>query len=220
MFSILHMHGVRAEGRIFSEVSLKREVEAMMKAAAAEYGSAIRKLVQPLLDLAIRLRRMVHEMDLDLRRTAISDPLCRRFMEIPGVGVLSALSFITAIGEPHRFHHPTDVGAFLGLTPRIWQTGHYRRRFGISKAGSRLTRKHLFSAAKAMLNSRQDTPFKLWALQLAERSNRRKATVALARKLAVLMLVMWRNDTSYERRPVVASLLTTGDSMTPEPVQK
>lgn len=203
MFSIMHMHGVRAAGRIFSETSLQREVQGLIETISLDYGDNIRKQILPLLELAIALRRMVRQLNSELRRIALSDPVCRRFLEIPGVGVLSALSFTTAIGEPHRFQHVTDVGAFLGLTPRTWQTGKYRRRFGISKAGSPLTRKHLFSAAKAMLNSRKDVPLKQWALKLAKRSNRRKAIVALSRKLAILMLVMWKNGTSYEQRPVV-----------------
>jgi len=90
MFSIMHMHGVRPKGRIFSETSLQREVYEMIEAVARDYGDEFRDQIQPLLDLAILLRRRVRQLNSDLRRTALSDPVCRRFLEIPGVGVLGS----------------------------------------------------------------------------------------------------------------------------------
>ena len=144
------------------------------------------------------LLRELHDLHLALLRHVKHDELCRRFMTIPGVGPVTALAFKVAIDRPDRFRRSADVGAHLGLTPRQYQSGETDRRGRISKTGDALTRMALFTAANAMLSrTNQWTALKAWGMRLAGRSSMKKAKVAVARKLAVIMHRMWRDGTPF-----------------------
>jgi transposase len=125
--------------------------------------------------------------------------LCRRFMQIPGVGPVAALSFVTAIDDPSRFKRSRDVAAYFGLTSRRWQSGSSIDVQGrISKAGDSDVRRALYEAASALLTRfKRKDKVKSWGLAIAKRSSHRKATVAVARKLAVIMHAMWVDGTFY-----------------------
>ena len=125
--------------------------------------------------------------------------LCRRFMQIPGVGPIAALSFMTAIDDPSRFRRSRDVAAYFGLTSRRWQSGSSIDVQGrISKAGDADVRRALYEAASALLTRyKKKDKVKSWGLALAKRASHRKATVAVARKLAVIMHAMWVDGTFY-----------------------
>ena len=125
--------------------------------------------------------------------------LCRRFMQIPGVGPVAALSFVTAIDDPSRFKRSRDVTAYFGLTSRRWQSGSSIDVQGrISKAGDSDVRRALYEAASALLaRFKRKDKVKSWGLAIAKRSSHRKATVVVARKLAVIMHAMWVDGTFY-----------------------
>ena len=127
------------------------------------------------------------------------DELCRRFMAIPGVGPVTALSFKTAIDDPSRFRRSRDVAAYFGLTSRRWQSGSSIDVQGrISKAGDADVRRALYEAASALMTRFKGKDKVLaWGRTIAKRSCHRKATVAVARKLAVIMHAMWVNGTFY-----------------------
>ena len=134
----------------------------------------------------------------ELLRVTKNDELCVRFMGIPGVGPVTALAFKTAVDRPDRFRRSSDVGAHLGLAPRQHQSGEVDRRGRIAKNGDRLTRTALFAAANVMLSrSTQWTALKHWGVSIAKRSSLKKAKVAVARKLAVIMHRMWRDGSSF-----------------------
>jgi transposase len=134
----------------------------------------------------------------ELLRVTKNDELCVRFMGIPGVGPVTALAFKTAIDRPDRFRRSSDVGAHLGLAPRQHQSGEVDRRGRIAKNGDRLTRSALFAAANVMLSrSTQWTALKHWGVSIARRSSLKKAKVAVARKLAVIMHRMWRDGSPF-----------------------
>ncbi len=135
-------------------------------------------------------------------RVVARDELCRRFMAIPGVGPVTALTFRTAIDDPSRFRRSRDVAAYFGLTSRRWQSGNSIDVQGrISKAGDPDVRRALYEAASAMLTRyKGQTALKTWGLKLARRCHK-KAVVAVARKLAVIMHAMWRDGTFYADRP-------------------
>jgi transposase len=132
-------------------------------------------------------------------RLAMRDELCRRFMMIPGVGPITALSFSTAIEDPARFRRSRDVAAYFGLTSKRWQSGTSIDIKGrISKAGDGDVRRALYEAASAMLTRFKGSDLiKAWGLKLAKTKCHAKARVAVARKLAVVMHAMWRDGTSY-----------------------
>ena len=120
-------------------------------------------------------------------------------MEIPGVGAITALSFFTAIEEPARFRRADDVAAYLGLTPRIYQSGESLIRRSISKMGNRLTRTHLVNAATVMMSAtRTFSSLKDWDVRLSKKIGFHKARIAVARKLAIIMFGLWRDGTHFQ----------------------
>lgn len=136
--------------------------------------------------------------DLVVKMVAQSE-LCRRFMAIPGVGPVTALSFMTAIDDPTRFRRSRDVAAYFGLTSRRWQSGTSIDVKGrISKAGDADVRRALYEAASGLMTRfKGKDKVKTWGQQIAKRSCHRKAVVAVARKLAVIMHAMWSDGTFY-----------------------
>ncbi|MBZ9699275.1 MULTISPECIES: IS110 family transposase [unclassified Mesorhizobium] len=147
---------------------------------------------------AVLWREYCRLHDLVVKIVAKSE-LCRRFMAIPGVGPVTALSFMTAIDDPSRFRRSRDVAAYFGLTSRRWQSGTSIDVQGrISKAGDADVRRALYEAASALMTRfRGRDKVKSWGEQLAKRSCHRKACVAVARKLAVIMHAMWSDGTFY-----------------------
>ena len=132
-------------------------------------------------------------------KVARESDLCRRLMTTPGVGVLTALAFVTAIEDPNRFARSSAVGAYLGLTPRRYQSGEVDRAGRISKCGDRMARTHLFEAAHVLMTRIETTsPLQVWAHQLRRRIGAKKAKVALARRLAVVMHRMWVDGTPFD----------------------
>jgi len=129
-----------------------------------------------------------------------SHEVCRQFMEIPGIGPVTALSFLTGVDDPARFKRSRDVGAYFGLTTRRVQSGSsidFKGR--ISKAGDGDVRRALYGAASAMLTRfKGKSALKSWGLSIEKRRGHKKALVAVARKLAVILHAMWRDGTFYD----------------------
>jgi transposase len=161
-------------------------------------AAGIRSVITTLLETWRHLGKQIREIDKSLARIVRADPVCRLLMTAPGVGILTAVAFRTAVDDPNRFHRIDDVGPFLGLTPKKYQSGDVDRNTSISKHGNRLTRSMMFEAAGVLLRrSRRDCALKRWAAKLEQRVGLRKATVALARKLATVLLSMWKNGNSF-----------------------
>jgi transposase len=124
---------------------------------------------------------------------------CRRLMSIPGVGQLTALAFTAAVDDPQRFRRSRDIGAYLGLVPRRYQSGEIDYTGSISKCGDRRLRTLLYEAANVMLTRYKGTlKLKDWAFAIAKRSTMRKARIALARRLAIIMHSMLRHGTEFK----------------------
>jgi transposase len=140
----------------------------------------------------------VAAIDADMRRMTRASGACRRLMTIPGVGQLTALAFVAAIDDPSRIHRSRDVGAYLGLVPKRYQSGEVDYVGGISKCGDRRVRTLLYEAANVMLTRyKGQLKLKDWAFAIARRSTMRKARVALARRLAIIMHAMLRDGTEF-----------------------
>ena len=134
----------------------------------------------------------------DMKTLERSSAACRRLMTIPGVGRLTALAFAAAIDDPGRFRRSRDVGAYLGLVPRRYQSGEIDYTGSISKCGDRRVRTLLYEAANVMLTRyRGKLALKDWALAIGRRSTMRKARIALARRLAIIMHAMLRHGTEF-----------------------
>ena len=138
-------------------------------------------------------------IDADMKKLVQASDACRRLMTIPGVGQLTALAFTAAIDDPSRFRRSRDLGAYLGLVPRRYQSGEIDYVGSISKCGDRRVRTLLYEAANVMLTRyRGALALKEWALGIARRSTMRKARVALARRLAIIMHAMLRHGTTFQ----------------------
>lgn len=134
----------------------------------------------------------------ELMVLARDSELARRLMTVPGVGPIVSLNFIAAVDDVGRFARATDVGAYLGLTPRRYQSGEIDYSGRISKRGNAAMRTLLFEAANILITRvRRFSPLKAWAVRLAARKGFKKAAVAAARKIAVVLLRLWRDGTTF-----------------------
>jgi transposase len=121
-------------------------------------------------------------------------------MSIPGIGAITATSFVTAIEDPDNFKKSRSVGSWLGLTTRRYQSGEVDYDGHISRRGDRHLRALLYEAATVILTrSTADSGLRKWGLQLRERIGFKRAAVAVARKLAVIMHAMLKNGELFDR---------------------
>ncbi len=119
-------------------------------------------------------------------------------MSVPGVGAVVAITFRSGVDDPGRFRRSRDVGPHFGLTPRKYQSGEIDVTGSISKVGDRMVRTALYEAASVMLTRTvRMSPLKSWAMAVAKRRGSKKARVALARKLGVILHRMWVDGTSF-----------------------
>ena len=145
-------------------------------------------MIMPLLSSIDALERQIARYDHAISTSAKNSEACRLLMTVPGVGQNTALAFVAAIDDPARFASSRKVGAYLGLTSRRYQSGEMDYSGRISKNGDGVLRSLLFEAANVLLTRvRKAHPLKDWARRLRKRSSYKKACVALARKLAVIM---------------------------------
>lgn len=169
-------------------------------------------LVEQLRYLADHCERLIayqRSVDRELQQVAQENDVCRRFMEIPGVGPLCALTFYAAVDDPHRFSRSTDVGSYFGLAPRLHESGLVVKKSRISKMGNRNVRALLVQAASMyVMHCKQDAGLRDWALRLQERLSRTPSRIALARKLAVIMLAIWKSGDHFN--PVHRSSIAGG----------
>jgi len=177
----------------------------------------IKELVENLPDLAalveplLIVRRVLHEQISVLHRRLLSivrdDAVCRRLMTIPGVGPVVALTYRATIDVPARFKNSKAVGAAFGLTPSKYQSGEINRTGAISKCGNEMMRVMLYEAAQVMLTRTNKWSWlKAWAMKIARQRGMKKAIVALARRLAVIMHRIWIDGTEFRwTREVVAA---------------
>jgi len=144
------------------------------------------------------LRKEIAALHRQLLAIARTDGICRHLMTVPGVGALTALTFKTAVDDPTRFTSSKRLGAHFGLTPRKYQSGTVDITGSITKAGDAMVRSALYEAAHSMLTRvKSFSSLRRWAMAVAKRRGLRRATVALARKLAIVMHRMWMNGTDF-----------------------
>jgi transposase len=162
--------------------------ERLVNEACGDGESMLNHTVRSLLCVYGGLKEQIRHMDRELMDRARKSVVCRQLMTIPGVGVLTALAFVTAIDDPTKFAKSRSVGAYFGLTPRCYQSGEIDQNRGISKCGDSLVRTYLFEAAGTLLTRVEKwSALKAWGLRLAKRNGLKKAKIAVARKLAVIM---------------------------------
>jgi transposase len=148
-------------------------------------------IVLPMLEAWRDIRIRAAELGRQLVREARRSQACRVLMSIPGIGAITAASFATAIEDPDNFKKSRSVGAWVGLTTRRYQSGEVDYDGHISRRGDRHLRSLLYEAAAVILTrSSTASSLRTWGLQLRERIGFKRAAVAVARKLAVIMHAM------------------------------
>jgi len=150
------------------------------------------EIMEPLLAARQKLREMFTKLHRKLLSIVRDDDVCRRLMTIPGVGPVVSLAFKSTIDVPARFQNSKAVGPSLGLTPVLNQSGESHRMGRVSLCGDEMMRALLYEAAQVMINRVQKWSWlKAWAVNVAKRRGLKKAIVALARRLAVVMHRIW-----------------------------
>jgi transposase len=165
-------------------------------------------VAEALLAARTELLRRFEELERRLVEVGRADVRVRRLTTVPGVGNLVALTFVAAIDDPSRFRSSRQVGAYLGLTPKRYQSGETDVSGRISKIGDHGVRTMLYEAANVMLTrSVKGSALKDWARAVAKRAGPRKAKVALARKLAVVLHAMLVKVTNFQHRRQAAAAM-------------
>jgi transposase len=158
----------------------------------------LERVVEPMLRAREALSKEFHALHRAMLDLVRNDSLCRRLMTVPGVGAVVAITFTTAIDDPARFRRSRAVGAHFGLTPKKYQSGETDVTGGISKVGDGTVRVALYEAANVILTrSGRFSALKRWAMEVAKRRGLKRATVALARKLAVVLHRMWLDGSEF-----------------------
>src|ERR1700731_1335788 len=174
----------------------------------SRYEARVRELVagfprlaavaEPLLNVRRVMRQqlaVLHKMLLD---TVRDDPVCRRLMTAPGVGAVVALTYRATVDQPQRFARSRGVGAHVALTPKRFQSGEVDYDGRVSKCGDALLRKMLFEAKHSLLTHRGKWSWlKAWGVRVAQRRGMRRAIVAVARRLAVVLHRMWVDGSEF-----------------------
>jgi len=195
-------------------VKLKRQssrlLEEAVREALLEHDAAVATAVLPLVAGIAELRRQEVALSREVRRLARTDAVCRLLMTVPGVGPMVGLAFRATLDDPQRFADSQLVGAYLGLTPSKYASGETDYDGSITRHGDKLMRASLYEAATVILGRlRRPCALRDWGLALVERRGRRRATVALARKLAVVMHRVWLSGQPFDwqrRTPAKSSV--------------
>lgn len=158
----------------------------------------IEPILQPLIESLAGLEVQIKRSTKQLAAKAAADPVAARMMTVPSVGPITALTYKSSIEDPGRFERGRDAGAFAGLVPRRNQSGERDYKGRISKAGDPMLRSALYEAANNLL-SRVKRPCALqtWGKRIAETRGPKRARVAVARKLAILLHRLWQSETEF-----------------------
>ena len=153
----------------------------------------------PLVDHILHLNAAIAMADEALEDLTKSHPDIGRLMTVPSVGPVTAATWVATLDTPARFGSGEQVVAYLGLAPGEWSSSETKQRGSITKAGPKELREMLIESAWRVINlpSPESEALRQWALAVAERRHRNKAAVALARKLARILFVIWRDGTTY-----------------------
>lgn len=174
-----------------------------------QYDGRVRELITgdgelevailPLLEQRASGVERIKALEQMLATVAKHDPVCRLLMTAPGIGHLTAILFKAVIDDPARFKRSRDVPAQLGLVPRKYASGETDYNGRITKAGDVMLRHHLYRAAATLTQTNaRPCELKKWGRNLRNRSSYKSATVAVARKLSIILHAMWVNGQEFD----------------------
>lgn len=202
---------VRGTVKAFGSRLPRCSAESFARKALELLPQGLRAALEPLLAVIADLTERLDVFDRDIEAWAQRFAVTQRLRQIRGVGALTALTFVLTLDDPHRFARSRSVGAYLGLVPASRSSGNSRPQLPITKQGDRLLRRLLVQAAHYILGPNgQDSDLRRFGLELAQRggkNGKKRAVVAVARKLAVLLHRLWVSGEDYQplRRLAVAA---------------
>lgn len=168
--------------------------------------STLEKIILPLLAVWRELRAKTASLTKQLADSARQSEQCELLMSIPGVGMVTACSFVAAVEDPNNFPRSRSVGAWLGLTTKRYQSGEVDYDGHISRRGDSHLRSLLYEAATVILTrAHADSELRRWGLKLREKIGFKRAATVVARKLSVIMHTMLKSGELFDRSPVAAA---------------
>jgi len=163
-------------------------------------NAGLERIILPMLEAWLVLRERVAQLSKQLVASGRTNEQCQLLMSVPGIGVVTASSFIAAIEDPANFAKSRSVGAWIGLTTKRCQSGEVDYAGRISKRGDTQLRALLYEAAMVILTrTTADSALRIWGLKLREKVGFKRAAVAVARKLAVIMHTMLKTGELFNR---------------------
>ncbi len=161
-------------------------------------NAEIAAVIMPLLHVCQMARTKCASLDRRIVASVQQNPTCRMLMTMPGVGPITALAYVAALERPDTFRNSRAVGAWLGLTPRRFQSGEVDYEGHISRRGDGQLRALLYEAASVLLTRvRAESALRHWGRMLWKRLGFKRAATALARKMAVILHAMWKSGTRF-----------------------
>ena len=162
--------------------------------------------IAALLDTLARVEGELAGLDRRVRQITAASKPCWHLMSVPGVGPLTSLAFVATVEDPQRFGASRSIASYLGLTPRRYQSGERDVTGSISKQGDEMLRHYLYEAANCLLTTvTGSSALRSWGLKLAKRVGPKRARTAVARKLAVLLLRLWKREDHFKAEPCVTA---------------
>lgn len=200
------VNGARGLVKPFGQRLRSCDADSLTRADAGHLDPTIRGTIGRLLGIVEELTKQIDEFDQELERIAKEryEKETAQLRQVSGVGPVTALTFILTLDDPARFKKSRDVGAFLGLRPKSRQSGASEPEMRISKEGDEYLRTLLVQCAQYILSRRgPETDLKRWGQEIAAKGKKKakkRAVVAVARKLAVLLHRLWVSGEKYEPR--------------------
>jgi transposase len=189
---LLNLFGLRL-GKVTTPNKRAERLRALF-AQRPEIEPILQPLIESLAGLEVQIRRSTKQ----LAAKAGADPVAARMMTVPSVGPITALTYKSSIEDPGRFERGRDAGAFAGLAPRRNQSGERDYKGRISKAGDPMLRSALYEAANNLLSRvKRPSALQTWGKRIAETRGAKRARVAVARKLAILLHRLWQSETEF-----------------------
>src|SRR6266478_5201496 len=197
------VNGARGLAKSYGERLPKCGTEQVSRELAAKLSAELREVLEPLLNEIESLNERIKEYDARMEKIAKeSYPQVALLKQVKGVGTQIALTYVLTLADPHRFAKSREVGCFLGLKPGRRDSGQSQPQMHISKEGDRYLRTMMVQGAHYILGPfGADSDLRRWGLRLAERGGKnakKRAVVAVARKLAVLLHRLWVSGEVYE----------------------
>jgi transposase len=197
------VNSARGLAKSYGERLRKCGTQQVNKDLAAGLSEELKAALEPLLAEVASLNQRIAEYDRRIEQIATQEhPEVALLKQIKGVGTLIALTYVLTVGDPHRFHRSRDVGCYLGLRPGRRNSGSSQPQLHISKEGDRYLRTLMVQGAHYILGPfGQDSDLRRWGLKLSERGGsnaKKRAVVAVARKLSVLLHKLWVSGEVYQ----------------------